>query len=198
MDRAEFNNAVIEQLDACYRMAIQLTRHPDQAADLVQEACLRAIRNFEAHPNHTFTEHGAGIRAWLFTIIHNLFFSQTRKTAVRSEIGWDADSTQAAASDTREGPDEPPPAWDLRTLDWEYTDERLKKAIDALTPAHREVLLLWGVEGMKYREIAAVTGVPIGTVMSRLHRARSILAESLEELRAETGWKSDPQGHVTP
>ncbi len=84
-------------------------------------------------------------------------------------------------------PDEPPPAWDLESLDWEHVDERLKTAIGELRPEYRSVLLLWGVEGMRYREIAESQGIPIGTVMSRLHRARNILAKQLSGLAEETG-----------
>jgi len=64
-------------------------------------------------------------------------------------------------------------------------DERLKLAIEQLKPEYRSVLLLWGVEGMKYREIAMIHDVPIGTIMSRLHRARSLLAEQLADLAEE-------------
>jgi RNA polymerase sigma-70 factor (ECF subfamily) len=69
-------------------------------------------------------------------------------------------------------------------------DDRLKAAIERLKPDYREVLLLWGVEGMKYREIADILGIPIGTVMSRLHRARSILTEELAGLAEEKRLKN--------
>ena len=87
-------------------------------------------------------------------------------------------------------PDEmntPSPCWDLDTLDWEQVDDRLKEAIHALPDHYREVLLLWAVEGLKYREIADVLGVALGTVMSRLYRARSVLSEQLAELAEEHG-----------
>lgn len=185
MERAQFEKLALTHMDAVYRMALQLSRRPEEAADLVQETYLRALRASDG-----FTEKGGGIRSWLFTILHNTFYSRIKResrspTAV--DTFFDADPRAAAA-------DEPPPAWDLASLDWEHVDERLKKAIDDLSPEHREVLLLWGVEGMKYRQIADVTGVPIGTVMSRLHRARKILSESLEELTAELGWKSRSVG----
>ena len=70
-------------------------------------------------------------------------------------------------------------------MDWEHVDDRLKAAIDRLKPEYRSVLLLWGVEGLKYREIADIQDVPIGTVMSRLHRARTILSEELTGLAEE-------------
>ncbi|MGV6813480.1 MAG: sigma-70 family RNA polymerase sigma factor, partial [Phycisphaerales bacterium] len=76
-------------------------------------------------------------------------------------------------------PDEAPPVWDRTDLNWEHVDDRLKSAIDDLKDEYREILMLWGVDGLKYREIAEIIGVPIGTVMSRLHRARKLLADQL-------------------
>lgn len=185
MDRAEFEKLALEHMDAVYRMALQLARRPDEAADLVQETYLRALRSSAG-----FQEKGGGIRSWLFTILHNTFYTRIKRESRAPsavEAFYDPDPRSIAA-------DEAPPAWDLRSLDWEHVDERLKKAIDDLSPEHREVLLLWGVEGMKYRQIADITGVPIGTVMSRLHRARKILAESLEELTADLGWTTRSVG----
>ncbi|MEO1511747.1 MAG: sigma factor-like helix-turn-helix DNA-binding protein, partial [Planctomycetota bacterium] len=92
-------------------------------------------------------------------------------------------------------PDEPPPLWDGETLDWEQVDGRLKKAIGELKVEYREVLLMWGVEGLKYREIATILDVPIGTVMSRLHRARKLLSDALladEQAVADLGLRRDP------
>ena len=85
------------------------------------------------------------------------------------------------------GPAEPGPAWDLGSFDWEHVDERIKDALERLRPEYRTILLLWGVEGLKYREIAEIQNIPIGTVMSRLYRARSILADQLADLGEETG-----------
>ena len=178
MERARFESLALEHLDAVYRMALQLSRRPDDASDLVQETYLRALRSAER-----FEERGGGIRAWLFTILHNTFYSQVKRAA-RGPMSVD-EFYGAESSET--SPGEAPPAWDLAALDWEHVDDRLKSAIDDLSDEHREVLLLWGVEGMKYREIAAITGVPIGTVMSRLHRARKLLADQLDEFSDELG-----------
>src|SRR5262249_16414364 len=76
-------------------------------------------------------------------------------------------------------PDDAPPAYDLASLDWERVDPGLRQAIDDLKPEFQQVLLLWSVHGMKYRQIAAMLEVPIGTVMSRLFRARKHLADAL-------------------
>jgi len=183
LERHEFEQLALEHLDALYRMALKLTRHPDEASEIVQETYLKALRNAK-----NFEEKGKGIRAWLFTILHNTFYSDMRRrkrTATPVEDFYDAESTDRT-------PDEAPVVWGLASLDWEHVDDRLKNAIDALSDEHREVLLLWGVEGMKYREIATILAVPIGTVMSRLHRARKILADSLEDFAAEVGFTSAP------
>ena len=178
MDRNAFDKLALEHLDSVYRMAMQLARHPDEASDLVQETYLKALRVAER-----FEEKGGGIRPWLFKILHNVFYSKVGRQKRQPALG---EGLPEATADGP-GPDEPVPAWDLESLDWEYVDERLKVAIESLRPEYRSVLLLWGVEGMKYREIADIQDIPIGTVMSRLHRARAMLAEQLTEFAEEKG-----------
>lgn len=178
MERAAFEQAALEELDAVHRLAMQLTRDPEKASDLVQETYLRALR-----ASDRYEERGGGVRPWLFTIAYNLFRTKIKREAkapMAVESFFEADDRVAP-------PDAAPPAWDLKSLDWEHVDERLKRAIDDLKPDYRTVLLLWGVEGMKYREIAQVIEKPIGTVMSRLHRARKILAEALDGMPEEFG-----------
>ena len=178
LERPAFEQLALEHLDAVYRMAMQLARHPDEASDLVQETYLRALRVAEK-----YEEKGGGIRPWLFKILHNVFYTRVGK-AKRQPVAVEEFPT---ATSTEPGPDEPPPAWDLESLQWEHVDERLKASIEQLRPEYRSVLLLWGVEGLKYREISEIQDIPIGTVMSRLHRARSILAGQLSELAEESG-----------
>ena len=178
MEREQFEEMALGHMDAVYRMALQLSRHPDEASDLVQETYLKALRVAER-----FEEKGGGIRPWLFKILHNVFYTRLAK-AKRAPIPVEDMSTSDSPDP---GPDEPMPAWNLASLDWEHVDGRLKTAIETLRPEYRTVLLLWGVEGLKYREIAEIEGVPIGTIMSRLHRARSILADQLKELAEESG-----------
>ena len=179
MQRATFEKLALEQLDAVYRMAFHLTRNPEMAEDLVQDVFVRALKpsavaRFEDRGDET----GAGgIRSWLFTICHNIFYTQAkRESRAPSAVGefFDEQSTEVL-------PDDPPPAWDVASFDWEQVDSRLKNVIDDLRPDYREVLMLWGVEGLKYREIAEIVGVPIGTVMSRLHRARKLLADQITQ-----------------
>ncbi len=175
----DFRSLLLAELDSVYRMAMHLTRHPDEAADLVQEAYLRALR---AQKTFELRDRDKGARPWLFKILHNAFYTRVQKQKREPTLGDDL-AHQAAPSEL----DNPAPAWDLASLDWEQVDDRLKAAIFDLPVHYRAPLLLWSVEGMKYREIADVLEVPLGTVMSRLYRARGILSEKLAELAMEHG-----------
>lgn len=182
VERKAFEELSLDHIEAVYRLALQLVRHPDEASDLVQETYLKALRVADR-----FEEQGGGIRPWLFKILHNVFYTRLAR-AKRAPMS--VDELHGAVADSP-APDEPGPAWDISRLDWDHVDERLKSAIEHLRPEYRTVLLLWAVEGLKYREIAEIQDIPIGTVMSRLHRARSILADQLaefaEEFRQERG-----------
>jgi RNA polymerase sigma-70 factor (ECF subfamily) len=177
MERAEFEKLALEHLDAVYRMAYHLARKPDEAEEIVQEVYLRAMRpkTIERFQDTAADGTGGGMRAWLFAIAHNVFYSRIKKQS-RAPIAVEGFHSEESSETP---PDEPPPQWDGERLDWEQVDGTLKDAIADLKPEYREVLLMWGVEGLKYREIATILEVPIGTVMSRLHRARKLLADKL-------------------
>lgn len=185
MDPEQFRKLATAELDSVYRMAMYLSRHPDEAMELTQETYLRALK---AEAGFELRE--GGIRPWLFKILHNVFYSrlsrQKRAPSLAEDLSQEADPKE-----------ESPPTWDLSSLDWEDVDERLKAAILDLSEGYREVLLLWAVEGLKYREIAEVLGVAVGTVMSRLYRARAILSRRLTTLAAEHGIHADPEA-TTP
>lgn len=172
MERQAFEAMALEHLDSVYRLAYHLTRSPERADELVQNVYLRALKS-ETWTN--FEERGGGMRAWLFTIAHNAFYSDLKKEGRRpTPVGEFYEE-----SDGELTPGEASPAWDQASFDWDQVDDALKHAIEQLKPEFREILLLWGVEGLKYREIAEILEVPIGTVMSRLHRARKLVAEAL-------------------
>jgi len=177
VDESRFKELALAEMESLYRMAMHLSRDPNEAADLVQETYLKALRGRE-----TFELRDSGIRPWLFKILHNNFYTRYAKQKREPTI---ADDLRPQAVDSEL--DIPPPAWDLEHLDWEQVDDRLKHAIEDLPDHYREVLLLWAVEGLKYREIAEVLEVALGTVMSRLYRARQILSGSLAELAREHG-----------
>jgi len=177
VDTPTFRDLALAELDAVYRMAFHLARQPDLANDLVQETYLRALK-----AEHTFELRERGIRPWLFKILHNVFYTHAgKKQRAPSLLENPGEDLASATTDQAE------PAWDLASLDWEQIDERLKHAIDALPENYRIVLLLWAVEGLKYREIADVLDIPLGTIMSRLHRARATLMEQLSDMAREAG-----------
>jgi len=202
MNRREFEQSALEHLDAVYRMAFHLARDTNEAEEIVQDVYARAFRpEVIARFQDRADEKGVGgMRSWLFTIAHNTFVSR-RKKAARG--GLLTDDFRLDANDGP-GPGDPKPVWDRATLDWDHVDSRLKAAIDELKPQYREVLLMWAVDGLKYREIAEITQVPIGTVMSRLHRARKLLSDRLiageDDYAADAGLDrlSGPSTHHPP
>ena len=176
MDLAQFRKLVLAELDAVYRLAYHLARQPQEAEDFVQETYLRAFKSADSYRASEY-----GVRPWLFKILHNVIHTrlsqELRQREVLDELGHQHVSV----------PSEAAPVPDLSHIDWERIDERLKAAIGELPLAQRTAFLLCAVEDMTYREIAEVTEVPIGTVMSRLYRARTVLAERLASLATERG-----------
>lgn len=183
MESTAFRELALAEMDSVYRMAMHLARNPEDASDLVQETFLKA---FKSEGRFELRDHG--VRPWLFKILHNNFYTKVKKKNREPTLGDDVIG-EVAGGQLGEV-DAPPPAWDLEHLDWEQVDDRLKHAIDELPDHYREVLLLWAVEGLKYREIAEVLDVALGTVMSRLYRARGILTENLSDLAQEHGIKA--------
>ena len=196
MERDRFENLALEQMDAVYRLSMRLARRPEEADELVQEVYARAFRpaTIERFEDQSGGEDPAGsMRSWLFAICHNVFYTRIKREG--RQPGSVGEFYGEASSERL--PDEPLPVFDRSQMDWEQVDGRLKAAIEDLKPEYREVLLMWGVEGLKYREIAAIMEVPIGTVMSRLHRARKLLTDALladEALAADLGVRAEPEG----
>lgn len=166
-------------MEAVHRLAYHLARRPDEVDDLVQETYLRAFRSANGY---RITEHG--IRPWLFKILHNVLNSRLARERRQREL---VEELQHESPEPHAGDE----AGALATIDWNHVDERLKAAIHELSLAHRTTFLLCAVEGLSYQEIADVTEAPIGTVMSRLHRARAILATRLADLASEHGMGKD-------
>jgi RNA polymerase sigma-70 factor, ECF subfamily len=168
LNRAHFEQLAMEQLDLLYRVARRLTRNPDRAQDLVQETYLRALRARE-----TFRLGDHGIRAWMIRIMHNVHFSrsQREKRQPHAMDGPHLDLLSGEADEVAAG-----------MSSFDGMDERLVKALNELPEEYQTVLLLWAVEELSYKEIAEALSIPIGTVMSRLYRARHRLAEQLADL----------------
>ncbi len=165
---------MLAEVDALYRMARRLTRTADRADDLVQETYARALRGRAGFRLESF-----GMKAWLLRIMYNLHLNRAGRERRQPVATEDAALEASSAGD---GGDLP-----LAPASFEGMDEQLVRALDALPTEGRAVLLLWAVEGLSYKEIAATLDVPIGTVMSRLHRTRQRLAAQLRPYAEEAG-----------
>ena len=159
--RRRFELLALPHLDAAYNLARWLARNPSDAEDVVQDAYLRAYRYFD-------TFQGGNFRVWLLTIVRNTFVTWVKE----NRSGRMAFLPETPAADTEET------MWGSRPRDPEalllesIDSQSLSRLMEQLPAEYREVLLLREVEDLAYKEIATVTGVPIGTVMSRLARAR--------------------------
>jgi RNA polymerase sigma factor (sigma-70 family) len=172
--RERFQAQVLPHLDAAYRFARWLSRSPGDADDVVQEAVLRAFRGFDAL-------RGSDVKAWLLAIVRNCHSTALRQQERRAFVPLPEEH------DVRLGHTMIATTPDPESASMRRDEERtLNRLMSALPEDHREVLVLREIEDMGYREIAAVTNVPIGTVMSRLARARAALKEQwLQEVKGE-------------
>lgn len=170
LSRDEFETLALEHLDMLYRIARRLTGNDSAAEDLVQETYIRAIRSWD-----TFKLQDFGIRPWLIRILQNLFYSSTRRDH-RQPNGVDQDHLESIPANGSVT-DAPP----LPIESFEGMDEQLVRALNRLPAEYQTVLLMWAIEELSYKEIADALDIPIGTVMSRLHRAKQKLAEQLAD-----------------
>lgn len=175
LSRDEFEPKVLEQLDVLYRVALRLSRRPDQAEDLVQETCFRAIRSYESFDLQT-----GSMRPWLIRILRNTFLSKLEREK-RQPAATD-DLTLELASQAPQ----PIATGDFTSLS-EGMDQELVRAMDTLPEEYRTVMVLWALEEFSYQEISEALEIPMGTVMSRLHRARGKLAQQLKEYARREG-----------
>ncbi len=166
---AYFEQTVLSNLDAAYNLARWLTRDDRDAEDVVQEACLRAFRFFDSF-------HGGDSRAWLLTIVRHTCYSWLRKNRAHELVAFDE---ELDGVETALNPEE---------LLLQNADQQLlRKAVEELPIEFREVIILRELEGLSYKEIASVTRIPLGTVMSRLARARKRLQHGLTSPVAPEG-----------
>jgi RNA polymerase sigma-70 factor (ECF subfamily) len=162
---ARFEQAILPHLDAAYNLARWLTRRDQDAEDVVQEAYLRAFQFFGSF-------RGGDGRTWLLTIVRNTCYTWLRKNRVTEQsASFEEEKHSPAFADSN------PEAILLRAED----AEMLRKTLGELPAEYREVLVLRELEELSYKELAQVTGMPIGTVMSRLARGRERLQQLLIE-----------------
>jgi len=167
-----FDELAMPLLEALYNFACYLARDRSEADDLVQETYLKGLKGFS-----TF-QPGTNFRAWMFRILHNTFLtSKSGLAASRTVPLEDEEQGAAAVAVTRENPE---------TLFLQNaSDEMVRAAIADLPVIYREALLLCDVEEMSYQVIAETLAIPIGTVMSRISRARKAVRERLQEKTLE-------------
>jgi RNA polymerase sigma-70 factor, ECF subfamily len=160
-------------LDAAYNLAFWLTRDELNAEDIVQEACLRAYRFIDSYD-------GRSGRAWLLAIVRNTFYTWLDQNRTeRGNIEFDEEALAAEGYDM--GQLESDDSYAVEQY-LEQADSRrwINRALERLPAQFREVIVLRELEDLSYKEIASVTGMPIGTVMSRLSRARQLLLQHLK------------------
>jgi len=190
-EQADFERDAMQFTRQLYSAAMRMTRNPSDAEDLVQETFLKAYRAY-----HTFEE-GTNLKAWLYRILTNTYINKYRKESRRpSEVDLGAvedlylyrnigsEESAEAARTTEE-----------RVLDG-LVEADIKKAVEDLPENFRLPVLLADLEGFSYKEIAEILDIPIGTVMSRLHRGRKAMQKSLWEYAVNRGLV--PEGAERP
>jgi len=177
----EFEKEILVHLDPLYATALRLTGRPSDAEDLVQEACLKAYRFFHQY------ERGTNARAWVFRILVNTFINRYRKKRSEGRVMSDLDLAEhqerLLQPKEMETWSDPEVAFFQRSVDQQVVD-----ALDALSDDFRMVVLLADFQDFTYREIADLMEIPIGTVMSRLYRARRTLQGRLYGYAVDQGY----------
>lgn len=162
---ARFDETVLPHLDAAYNLARWLTGNEHDAEDVVQESYLRALKFFGGF-------HGENARPWLLTIVRNTCYTWLRRHRMEEPATELDEETQLI--------DQASPNPESLLLAAART-ELLRRALETLAPGFREIVILRDIEGMSYKEIADIAAIPVGTVMSRLARARARLQKLLSE-----------------
>ncbi|MGA7431085.1 MAG: sigma-70 family RNA polymerase sigma factor [Xanthobacteraceae bacterium] len=159
-----FRDAALPYLDDVYTLARYLMRNPADAEDAVQECYLRALRHFDSY-------RGPAMKPWLLTILKNVCYAEFARRG-KHEVPTDfSDAEPVAADPVWQEPQATPESAMLRRQD----DATIRRLVDALPAPFRDAIVLREINDLSYQEIAEVAGVPVGTVMSRLARARAML-----------------------
>ena len=186
-EQERFSEQAMEFADQLYTAALRMTRNPADAEDLVQETYLKAYRAFGSF------QEGTNLKAWLYRILTNTFINSYRAKKRRPELSEIEDVEDLylyrrlggleGAAAGRSAEDE--------VMD-HFTDDHVKAALESLPEQFRMAVLLADVEGFAYKEIAEILDIPIGTVMSRLHRGRRALQKALFDFGRERGLVDRP------
>ena len=183
--RARFEATALPYIGSAYRVALRLTQRPEDASDLVQETYLRAFRTFD-----NFRE-GTNCRAWLFTILYSIFANRYRKERREPKLSsveeLEASFDGAVRGEIPGGPVTEPVPLDA------WTDSEVETALSELPEVFRATVLLVDVEDLTYEEAAAALDCAVGTVRSRLSRARKQLYVALQETARRRGYLKDAE-----
>lgn len=172
----EFETQLLEHMDALYSVALRLTRNAADAQDLLQDAVVKALRFHDKFKKGTY------LKAWLLTILRNTFINDYRKRSRRPpKAEWAAVELIPNMEADRDVGYLPRELARKNVLELLNDDVRL--AVESLPEGHRRTVIMADLEDMSYKEIADAMNCPLGTVMSRLHRGRRLLRESLEAYR---------------
>ena len=181
-DQARFTEVAMEHMPGLYSAALRMTRNASDAEDLVQETYLKAYRSYASF------QEGTNLRAWLYRILTNTYINSYRAAKRRPEV-TDVEDVEdlylykrmAGGGEIRAGRSAEDEALDT------FTDDVVKTALEELPENFRMAVLLADVEGFSYKEISEITDVPIGTVMSRIHRGRRALQKALHDVAEARG-----------
>lgn len=170
--KKEFEEVALEHMDALYNRALRMAKDATEAQDLAQDVYLRAYQFFDRF------EQGTNFKAWLFKILQNVFINkyrrEVREPGVVNILHCEEDIATATTPEDE--------------IFDKLLDDDVARAIDALPDEFRLVVILVDLEGFSYKETAEITDRPMGTVMSRLHRGRKLLRDSLYEYAKEHGY----------
>jgi RNA polymerase sigma-70 factor (ECF subfamily) len=181
-DQATFTDVAMEFMPGLYSAALRMTRNRADAEDLVQETYLKAYRSYGSF------QEGTNLRAWLYRILTNTYINTYRAKKRRPEIADVEDVEDLYLYRHLSGDQAPGLGRSAEDEALErFTDDDVKAAIEALPETFRMAVLLADVEGFSYKEIAEITDVPIGTVMSRIHRGRKALQKALLDYAVARG-----------
>ncbi len=182
--RARFERDVMPLLNGLYSSALRMTRNPTDAEDLVQETVLRAYRGFAGF------QEGTNLKAWLYRILTNSFINTYRKKQREPVTVEGPDDIDEWYLYDRLGARSVEPSAESEVLE-QLPDEDVQRALETLPEGFRMAVLLADVQGFSYKEIAEMLDIPIGTVMSRLHRGRKALEKALWDTAVERGIVSE-------
>lgn len=180
--REEFEEVALPHFDALFNLALNLTRNRKDAEDLVQEAYLKAYRFFDSY------RPGTQIKAWLFRILRNTFINRYRARKLRpAEVDFGKIESSYEQTIQEQFLRERGPSSPEQSLMEGLLDEEVDEALQALPEEYRTVVWMALAEDLSYKEIAASLSIPIGTVMSRLHRGRKLLQVTLLDYASRKG-----------